>query len=110
ARDVPTFAGATATPGISTPQELATRVEELLRGGEEARQRNLEAWQRVMQGNNVETQKSSLRAAYAGGERRPAEVAGGRPHARAVRHRGYVESPTPMPGVGLNPPVNPEQP
>ncbi len=33
------MAGATATPGITTPEEMAAAAEELLRGGEAARQR-----------------------------------------------------------------------
>ena len=56
ARDVPALAGATATPGITTPSDMAVAAEELLRGGEAARQRNLAAWQRLLAANTAERQ------------------------------------------------------
>jgi glycosyltransferase involved in cell wall biosynthesis len=76
ARDVPALAGATATPGITTPVGMAVAAEELLRGGEAARQRNLAAWQRVLAGNTAERQTATLRAAYAGGARQRVLVNG----------------------------------
>jgi glycosyltransferase involved in cell wall biosynthesis len=69
ARDVPALAGATATPGISTPVAMAVAAEELLRGGVAARQRNLAAWQRVLAADTPERQAATLRATYAGGTR-----------------------------------------
>ncbi|MEO5920953.1 MAG: glycosyltransferase, partial [Pseudolysinimonas sp.] len=76
ARDVPALAGATATPGVTTPVDMALAAQELLRGGEAARQRNIAAWQRVLAGNTPERQAATLRSAYAGGSRQPVLVNG----------------------------------
>jgi glycosyltransferase involved in cell wall biosynthesis len=84
ARDVPTFAGATATPGLRTPQALADAVEQLLSGGDDAREANLEAWQRILVANTADRQQAALRAVYAGA-RQPV-------------------------AAGVNPMLNPEQP
>jgi len=71
ARDVSTLSGAIATPGIRTPEQMAAAAEELLRGGEAARQQNLAEWQRLIAANTPERQAATLRAAYAGRGRQP---------------------------------------
>ena len=76
ARDVPTFAGATATPGLTTPEDMAVAAEELMRGGEAARQRNLAAWQKILGGNTAARQSATLSAAYAGRGRQPVLING----------------------------------
>lgn len=71
AREVPTLAGAVATPGIRTPEEMAAAAEELLRGGETARHANLAAWQRRLAANTPEAQRRALTAAYRTRDRQP---------------------------------------
>ena len=64
AREVPTMAGAIATPGISTPEQMAAAAEELLHGGDTARHANLAAWQRRLEMNTPERQARALEASY----------------------------------------------
>jgi glycosyltransferase involved in cell wall biosynthesis len=64
AREVPTLAGATATPGILTPQQLADAAARLLDGGEPARRRNLAAWRHTLAENTPEHQADALKLAY----------------------------------------------
>ncbi|MEO8261069.1 MAG: glycosyltransferase [Pseudolysinimonas sp.] len=64
AREVPTMAGAIATPGISTPEQMAAAAEELLHGGDAARHANLAAWQRRLAMNTPERQARALEASY----------------------------------------------
>lgn len=64
ARDVPTLAGATATPRLRSPGELAAAVEELLAGGEAARDANLEAWRRVLGPVTPRRQELAIEEAY----------------------------------------------
>lgn len=76
AREVPTIAGAIATPGLQTPEQMAAAAEELLLGGEEARQANLAAWHDVLAANTTEQQHESLRALYAPAGRKPLRLNG----------------------------------
>jgi len=64
AREVPTLAGAIATPGITTPEQMAAAADELLRGGDTARHANLAAWQRRLAANTPEHQARALAASY----------------------------------------------
>ncbi|MBX3100463.1 MAG: glycosyltransferase [Salinibacterium sp.] len=64
AREVPTLAGALATPGLMTPAHVADAVEALLAGGPEARERNLLAWRDLLAGNSAEQQAAALRELY----------------------------------------------
>ncbi|MDJ0333774.1 glycosyltransferase [Salinibacterium sp. G-O1] len=64
AREVPTLAGAIATPGIRTPAQMADAAAELLAGGADATGRNLDAWRTLLAGNTVEQQAAALRRAY----------------------------------------------
>ncbi|HTL40302.1 MAG TPA: glycosyltransferase [Pseudolysinimonas sp.] len=76
AREVPTLSGAIATPGITTPEQMAQAADELLRGGEAARHANLAAWQRRLAANTTERQALALDAAYRPGARQPVLVNG----------------------------------
>jgi glycosyltransferase involved in cell wall biosynthesis len=64
AREVPTMAGAIATPGITTPEQMAAAAEQLLHGGDAARHANLSAWQRKLAENTPERQARALAASY----------------------------------------------
>ncbi|MEO8093705.1 MAG: glycosyltransferase [Pseudolysinimonas sp.] len=76
AREVPTMVGAIATPGITTPQQMAAAAEELLHGGDAARHANLAAWQRRLAANTPERQRSALDAAYRRVDRQPVLING----------------------------------
>jgi glycosyltransferase involved in cell wall biosynthesis len=76
AREVPTMAGAIATPGITTPEEMAAAADELLAGGDTARHANLSAWQRRLAANTPERQALALSAAYRPTDSRPVMVNG----------------------------------
>jgi glycosyltransferase involved in cell wall biosynthesis len=76
AREVPTMAGAIATPGITTPEQMAQAADELMRGGEVARYANLAAWQRRLAVNTAEHQARALDAAYRAGDRQQVLVNG----------------------------------
>jgi len=62
AREVPTLQGAIATPGITTPDQMAAAADELIAGGEDARQRNLDAWRELLAENTTEHQARALRS------------------------------------------------
>ncbi|CAN5255327.1 hypothetical protein BH11ACT5_BH11ACT5_22770 [soil metagenome] len=64
AREVPTLAGAIATPGLRTAAQVAAAVDELLAGGPVARERNLSAWRELLAENSAEGQAAALRALY----------------------------------------------
>ncbi|MCU1409603.1 MAG: hypothetical protein JWR04_310 [Rhodoglobus sp.] len=64
AREVPTLAGAIATPGLKTAAQVAAAVEELLAGGPVARERNLSAWRELLAENSADGQASALRSLY----------------------------------------------
>jgi glycosyltransferase involved in cell wall biosynthesis len=64
ARTVPTLEGAVATPGLTTPAQVAAAVDELLAGGPVARERNLAAWGQLLAGNTAEAQAEALRGLY----------------------------------------------
>jgi len=66
AREVPTLRGAIATPGLTTPSQVAAAVDELLAGGPVARERNLAAWRAVLAENTAEQQSAALRGLYSG--------------------------------------------
>ncbi|MBX3195270.1 MAG: glycosyltransferase [Microbacteriaceae bacterium] len=76
AREVPTLAGAIATPGITTPAQMAAAVDELLAGGDTARHQNLAAWQRRLSANTPQQQARALAAAYRPADRTPVMVNG----------------------------------
>lgn len=76
AREVPTLAGAIATPGITTPEQMADAVEELLAGGETARHANLAAWHRRLAANTPQRQALALEAAYRPADRRAVLING----------------------------------
>ncbi len=65
AREVPTLAGVIATPGIRTPTQMADAAAELLAGGDDAVQQNLDAWRTMLAGNTHQHQAAALRRAYA---------------------------------------------
>ena len=65
AREVPTLAGALATPGLTTPAQVAGAVTDVLAGGPVARERNLSAWRALLAGNTAHDQADALRALYA---------------------------------------------
>lgn len=67
ARDVPTMHGAIATPGVRTPAEMAAAADALIAGGDDARQKNLDAWRALLVDNTEHRQAVALRAAYRGG-------------------------------------------
>ena len=64
AREVPTLRGAIATPGLTTPAQVAAAVDDLLAGGPVARERNLSAWRELLAGNSAREQASALRQLY----------------------------------------------
>ena len=64
AREVPTLVGAIATPGLTTPAQVAAAVDELLAGGPVARERNLSAWRELLAENTAEQQARALRSLY----------------------------------------------
>ncbi|CAN5255922.1 glycosyltransferase [soil metagenome] len=64
ARDVPTLNGAIATPGITTPVQMADAADRLVEGGEEARQANLDAWSELLAENTADQQGKALRSIY----------------------------------------------
>lgn len=64
ARTVPTLEGAVATPGLTTPAQVAAAVDELLAGGPVARERNLAAWRELLAGNTAQAQAEALRGLY----------------------------------------------
>ncbi len=66
AREVPTLKGAIATPGLTTPAQVAAAVDELIVGGPVARERNLSAWRELLAGNTAEHQAAALRSLYEG--------------------------------------------
>lgn len=76
AREVPTLTGAIATPGITTPEEMAQAVDSLMNGGEAARYANLMAWQRRLEANTPERQARALDAAYCPSDRKPLMING----------------------------------
>jgi len=76
AREVPTMAGAIATPGITTPEQMAAATDELLHGGETARHANLAAWQRRLAENAPERQARALAAAYRASARQAVMING----------------------------------
>jgi glycosyltransferase involved in cell wall biosynthesis len=76
AREVPTMSGAIATPGITTPEQMAAAAEELLHGGETARHANLAAWQRRLAENTPERQARALEAAYRASARQAVMING----------------------------------
>lgn len=76
AREVPTMAGAIATPGIRTPEEIAEAADELMLGGDTARHANLAAWQRRLAANTPEHQARALEAAYRPSDRQPVLING----------------------------------
>lgn len=76
AREVPTMAGAIATPGITTPEQMAAAAEELLHGGETARHANLAAWQRRLAQNTPDRQARALDAAYRASARQAVMING----------------------------------
>jgi glycosyltransferase involved in cell wall biosynthesis len=76
AREVPTLRGAIATPGITTPEQMAAAADELLRGGENARQRNLADWNRLLASNTPSHQARALAAAYRPTTRQPLLING----------------------------------
>ncbi|HWM34290.1 MAG TPA: glycosyltransferase [Pseudolysinimonas sp.] len=93
AREVPTLAGAIATPGITTPAQMAEAAEELLAGGETARHANLAAWQRRLAANTPERQARALEAAYRPADRRPVAINGkwlSAPQSGMQRYAGEV--------------------
>ncbi|HEV7741033.1 MAG TPA: glycosyltransferase [Pseudolysinimonas sp.] len=76
AREVPTMAGAIATPGISTPEQMAAAADELLHGGDTARHANLAAWQRRLAANTPERQARALETAYRAADRQAVLING----------------------------------
>lgn len=64
AREVPTLAGAIATPGLTTAAQVAAAVDELLTGGPAAREQNLSAWRELLAGNTAADQAAALRSLY----------------------------------------------
>jgi glycosyltransferase involved in cell wall biosynthesis len=92
AREVPTLRGATATPGIRTPQQLADAAARLLDGDEPARLRNLAAWRLALDANTPERQADALRLAY-GPAPRPILINGkwlGAPQSGMQRYAGEL--------------------
>jgi glycosyltransferase involved in cell wall biosynthesis len=92
AREVPTLAGASATPGILTPQQLADAAALLLDGGGPARRRNLAAWRRTLAANTTEQQATALGLAYRAASR-PILINGkwlGAPQSGMQRYAGEV--------------------
>lgn len=71
ARDVPSLAGATATPGLTTPADVAAAVTALRAGGAPARAANLAAWRRLLADNTPERVAATLDAAYRPPTRHP---------------------------------------
>lgn len=71
ARDVPSLAGATATPGLATPAQVAAAVDALRRGGEPARAENLAAWRALLADNTPERVAATLDAVYRPAAPRP---------------------------------------
>ena len=76
AREVPTLAGAIATPGITTPEQMAQAADQLLAGGDTARHANLAAWHRRLAHNTPERQALALEAAYRPIDRQPVVING----------------------------------
>ncbi len=66
----------TATPGITTPEEMAVAAAAIVAGGDESRQSNLDAWAAVLAHNTADRQGLALRAIYAVGSARPVLVNG----------------------------------
>jgi glycosyltransferase involved in cell wall biosynthesis len=64
AREVPTLHGAIATPGLTTPAQVAAAVDDLLAGGPAAREENLSAWRALLADNTADEQGRALEGLY----------------------------------------------